>query len=197
MAGNESLTLNRPKYLSDQLWNKVLLNSIYHTSDKSGNINDIDEIHRGTSHYNSSTESRKMQLGNEYNDGIIEPLSNNDTHVPENEYDKYYNYGHTKLTYVGESGTDRRQNHKHRPNIEDSNIDTKIVAKFHHIGYNRYHTTIIRYIEWFVHIQRVMRLLMRNQLNWVNDPIVHKSNAINSNVTEYDSNSKFELSDFE
>jgi len=29
MAGNTSLSLNRPKYLSDQLWNKVLLNNLY------------------------------------------------------------------------------------------------------------------------------------------------------------------------
>ena len=76
-------------------------------------------------------------------------------------------------------------------------LNAAAVSVWHNCGYVRYQTIIVRYIEWFVHLQRVMRLLMRDQLTWVNDPIVHKSNALSNEITEYDSNNKFEMSDFE
>ena len=64
-------------------------------------------------------------------------------------------------------------------------------------GYTRYQTKIVRYIEWFIHLQRVMRLLMRDQLQWVNDPIVHQSNALAEEITEFKGNNTFEVKDFE
>ena len=89
-------------------------------------------------------------------------------------------FGPHSITYMGDG-----VNNKHTTDIIKAvDVDTNegIVNKWHLIGYNRYHTVTVRYIEWFIHIQRVMRLLMRDQLNWVNDPIVHKSNALNARL---------------
>jgi hypothetical protein len=45
MAGVTSLSLNRPKYLSDQLWNKVLLNNLY--NNKYGEVkNNLNQARR-------------------------------------------------------------------------------------------------------------------------------------------------------
>jgi len=177
MAGNESLTLNRPKYLSDQLWNKVLLNSMFNSDPNRSNPPNF--VH------NISNDQRTMLMGHPQIDTVKEPL---DLKGPADNM----RYGFDKITILGK--VDNRKN-KHKTNVKVIEVDEP--KKWQVEGYNRYHTTIVRYIEWFVHLQRVMRLLMRDQLSWVNDPIVHKSNVINEQVTEYDSNRKFELSDFE
>ena len=180
MAGNESLTLNRPKYLSDQLWNKVLLNSMFNKGPSGSTLNDTVQ--------NISNDQRTMLRGHSYDNKTgNEPL---DTAGPVGEM----SYGYNEITILRDV-TNRKN--KHETNV-DVIISNQIKAReWQAEGYNRYHTTIVRYVEWFVHLQRVMRLLMRDQLSWVNDPIVHKSNVINEQVTEYDSNRKFELSDFE
>ena len=42
-----------------------------------------------------------------------------------------------------------------------------------------------------------MRHLMRKELTWVNDPIVHRSNALHEQVTDYDGNRGYENEDYE
>jgi hypothetical protein len=191
MAGNESLTLNRPKYLSGQLWNKVLLNSIFKGSDDEGGFADVKILQ------NVSNDARTMRLGHavintDDADGADnEPISNGGKHK------LGYNYAGGPLTYLGDTIDTSSKHHKYKTNVVNSKLSEDKSIKLQHIGYDRYQTTIIRYVEWFVHIQRVMRLLMRDQLSWVNDPIVHKSNVINEHVTEFESGSRFELSDFE
>lgn len=64
-------------------------------------------------------------------------------------------------------------------------------------GYIRYNSKLIRWVEWFAQIQRVMRLLMRNQLEWVRDPVVQSSDALAEEVTEYRNNNIFQLADYE
>ena len=78
-----------------------------------------------------------------------------------------------------------------------STTSTVKTIKWNKEGYTRYQTKIVRYIEWFIHLQRVMRLLMRDQLQWVNDPIVHQSNALAEEITEFKGNNTFEVKDFE
>ena len=192
MAGNDSLSLNRPKYLSDQLWNKVLLNSLYSNSATPSvqlgvgvpGMNNVDLRVPG------SSLSRTMQLGHTKSNGVgNEPIDN-----PANQINRTLNFGYDRITYVSNVGNPN----KHSLNVIPVTINgPATVLTWHTCGYNRYQTIIVRYIEWFVHLQRVMRLLMRDQLTWVNDPIVHKSNALSNEITEYDSNNKFEMSDFE
>ncbi len=65
-------------------------------------------------------------------------------------------------------------------------------------GYLRYNTRFIRWTEWFVQLQRVTRILMRAQLEWLQDPVVMKHEALSEKVTDYGSNNQgFNLDDFE
>ena len=152
-------------------------------------------INSSAPHNNLGSQTNNVSLTMSYNtprgfiDSIIDPYFPDKRHF-NNEIINFQ----SELTYqvANQSG-----GHKHELNVKKVNIDSKEAAKWTQMGYSRYNTVIVRYIEWFVHLQRVMRLLMRDQLSWVNDPIVHKSNAINQATTEFYSNDKFEISDFE
>ena len=171
MAG-KGLNLNKPKYLSDQLWNKVLLNSLYGDVPFPKTQDWID---------NNSIANPKL-VKNQGNDSLTK-LFGWATHIKPAE-----------IAYQQNTTSD-----KHRLSIK--------VVEFTGLPYDanywmeagrrRYDTVLVRYIEWFVRCQRVMRLLMREQLEWVNDPIMHNSNAISESITDYDGNKKFEITDFE
>ena len=64
------------------------------------------------------------------------------------------------------------------------------------IGYNRYNTYIVRSIEWFVHLQRVMRLLMNEYLEWIDGSVVNKSAVAATGITEYKNDNMFDPNDF-
>jgi hypothetical protein len=194
MAGNDSLSLNRPKYLSDQLWNKVLLNSLYSDELRQTQLSVLPARATINVGPQGSNTSRTMQIGHmsshappfgELIDGnAIGPFR--------------LNYGFNGMTYVKKVGAD---GDKHNLEVIPVAIAApggrNRIEAWNQNGYARYQTILVRYIEWFVHLQRVMRLLMRDQLTWVNDPIVHKSNALSNEITEYENNNKFEISDFE
>jgi hypothetical protein len=165
MAG-KGLNLNKPKYLSDQLWNKVLLKSLYSKESRAGTgrvnrLNDTgyDSLHKTT--------------------GWMEPIQ---------DINNVITYQNPK------SSVD--DDHRHKLDLVKLSLGNN-AQKWHDASKERYDTILVRYIEWFVHCQRIMRLLMREQLDWVSDPIAHKSNAISKEITEYDSNKKFDLHDFE
>lgn len=207
-GGSDSLSLNRPKYLSDQLWNKVLLNSLYSDITYARGINN----NPTSSNYNTRpfNASRTLQ-SNEMTNFLLdnEPLVNN---APKN---MFMNFGFDKLTYLNKTSPGLNTTDSHKllvtpvaniaPNIA-YNRDIPLAAAapnhrhletWHTVGYHRYQTTLIRYIEFFVHIQRVMRHLMRKELSWVDDPIVHRSNALHEQVTDYSGNRGYENEDFE
>jgi hypothetical protein len=88
--------------------------------------------------------------------------------------------------------------HKHdKSNLDNTNVPYDDVKIWTEKGRHRYDTILVRNIEWFVQCHRVMRMFMRQQLDWVSDPIAHKSDAISKKITEYDSNEKFSLTDFD
>jgi hypothetical protein len=194
MAGNDSLSLNRPKYLSDQLWNKVLLNSLYSNAGVTGldAVPNIDRINVGNK---GSNTSRTMQIGHMTRSAALaEPLD------AVGAITEPVNFGFEQITYISNNAAAPMNKHDFTPvsvGFAAGAAGVAAMSVWHNCGYARYQTIIVRYIEWFVHLQRVMRLLMRDQLTWVNDPIVHKSNALSNEITEYESNNKFEMSDFE
>ena len=189
MAGNDGLTLNTPRYLSDQLWNKVLLNSLNSIDQAPGRdvlTNYSGHIHNWKNNNNSSlTMSYGTPQGRVPNSNPLVGTQFAQTDM--------LNF-HRQLTYQIDNP---RNSNKHALTLNTVNITYNEEALWTQTGYFRYQTKAVRYIEWFVHLQRVMRLLMRDQLTWVNDPIVHKNNAISKNVTEFYSNDKFSISDFE
>ena len=155
------------------MWNKVLLNTLY--AENPDNTDNTDDI--------SKPDRNRINQGH---DALTKLIGWQINGKPKN------------ITYQ----TNTPMTNRHQLNLIDvpfstpkagiDTADTWVTA-----GRKRYDTILVRYIEWFVHCQRAMRLLMREQLDWVNDPIAHKSNAISKEITEYDSNKKFEMSDFE
>jgi hypothetical protein len=173
MAGRDGLTLNKPKYLSDQLWNKVLLNSMYND----GTTSPINAIFVNNTNHAAMHKNVLIDVDNRNftNADLLNTVN--------------------KITYL----VPRKpaSGNRHELRVKPVILPAGVPAQWTQTGYQRYNTILVRYIEWFVHLQRVMRLLMRNQLEWVNDPIVHKSNAISEQVTEYDSNKSFDIDDFQ
>jgi hypothetical protein len=149
MTGATSM-LGRPKYLSDQLWNKVLLNTLYTGA-------------------NVDQELKHIMVGlvvpvvdEPFTRGITlvrQPVSSNPLH------------------YVNSDGAIVRA---------DVAITTAI-ATVPYEGYLRYNSKLVGFIEWFAHLQRILRMLMRKQLEWVSDPVVHDNDAIAEEVTEFKS----------
>ncbi|MGL5935429.1 MAG: hypothetical protein ACRCZI_07375 [Cetobacterium sp.] len=133
MTGTFPSNMSRPKYLNDQLWNKVLLQNTWNT------VNDIDNPQAFAA---AAATNATYLKGSE--------LKNTGVTIPRAE------------------------------------------------GYYRYHTKLVRWVEWFAQLQRVTRMLMRSQLEWVNDPVVRKHEAIAPEVTEFKTKiSSFNLDDFE
>ena len=161
MAGNTSLSLNKPKYLSDQLWNKVLLNSLYLSRYNSLPLDNLNEARRVSTALNVRSTTF--------------PISNGDI-----DEDKHNLKG---LSFI-------------RNNKVES-IEFLATEDLRNIGYDRYNTNLVRWLEMFVQSQRIVRLFMRNQLEWVQDPVVHGTVSISEDVTEYKNNNVFKLEDFE
>ena len=195
MAGNTSLNLNKPKYLSDQLWNKVLLQSLYTPEDSA-----IQKNWTQGNYDLQSNDARLMGLDKNrmYKKSLqeFEDLGF-DTHPTIESAARFLTSATIdKHTYIiKDKGAPP---HQMGFTVKDAYTASPIkIVAWNKEGYTRYQTKIVRYIEWFIHLQRVMRLLMRDQLQWVNDPIVHQSNALAEEITEFKGNNTFEVKDFE
>jgi hypothetical protein len=206
MTGATSLSLNRPKYLSDQLWNKVLLNSSFSNRLPRHLDNRID------TNLNENRQNAFLQRVN--NGGPI-----NGINVPQDGAQNNLVYAQEPLITLGFTDTMFTDGNMTNigPSVGDNNMLTRMIidpatqrgtvtdsaitapnaSRLNFQGYLRYQTKMVRYLEWFVQVQRVMRLLMRSELEWINDPIVHGHNSINEHVTEYEKNNKYAIEDFE
>jgi hypothetical protein len=158
LTGTASEPHTRPKYLSDQLWNKVLLNSIY--PNQAALANPIPFAIAGVNVVAAQ-----------------EPLIHGINLPQQNML--------SALTYV--SGNEVRT-----PAPAPANLDSLGTE-----GYLRYNSKLVRYTEWFIQLQRIIRLLMRKQLEWVQDPVVQGNDAISEEVTEYKGTNTFQITDYE
>jgi len=209
MSGHDGLGLGTPKYLSGQLWNKVLLNTLY-TNDLRHHKPDPGAT-TGKIHENVSKPYKTLNMGYDAltrGVGWVQKQSTNNTQP--------LTIG-MSITYPGKPKKSARSVHLNLDGLIDDELydaamDTADSAASQaevreyiqesaryitEVGYNRYNTHLVRNIEWFIQLQRIMRFVMRKQLSWVNDPIVHGSNALAPDVTEYDNNRGFRLADFE
>jgi hypothetical protein len=162
MIGADGISSGRPKYLSDQLWNKVLLNTIYKHADTLVNLDKV--IHKNT---------KNTLLGQINNEEVGKPS--------------------TKLLYLENKDVNKKgYSEPKNAGIDAATNATELIKA----GYERYNTYLIRSIEWFVHLQRCMRTLMKDHLEWVDDAVVTKSNSVASSITEYKNDNVFDPDDF-
>jgi hypothetical protein len=188
MAGNTSLSLNKPKYLSDQLWNKSLLQSLY--------LPESFKKDTWTSPVTKDFQKPESRLmGNNLNRNYTMPDDMEEIGYIEFMKKPIY----TSIT--GENGSGNQATHTYMDKskqVKDAYAaNDTTVSTWNKEGFIRYQKIIVRYIEWFIHLQRVMRLLMRDQLQWVDDPIVHRSDALAEEITEFNGNNVFDFKDFE
>ena len=192
MAGDTSLSLNRPKYLSDQLWNKVLLNILYYNpnfGDPSG-LNESRRIANKSMSFKSNVIKLVSLYAGDIQNDSKEPLINGILIL--NWKDVNINPVVAVLSYIGSDGTE-----KHVYNAP-LGADYPITHRLGLEGYLRYNTRLVRWIEWPAQIQRIVRILMRQQLEWIQDPIVYEHNALAEGVTEFSSDNRgYILADFE
>jgi hypothetical protein len=64
-------------------------------------------------------------------------------------------------------------------------------------GYLRYNSKLVRWTEWFVHLQRIMRLLMRKELAWTGNVVTTNLDAIAEETSTYENNNVYKIEDFE
>jgi hypothetical protein len=116
--------------------------------------------------------------------------------APQQRHNTHVLMGQNRVEHDTELGY-WKQNDASRSNYEVKQVDLAATSGAIAMGNARYNTKAVRYIEWFVHLQRIMRMLMRNHLMTMDDPILHKSDALIDDVTEYENNNQFNLRDFE
>jgi len=96
----------------------------------------------------------------------------------------------TNLSYLESNGTYKE--------VYNRNVDAKDLQRLGYEGYLRYNTRLVRWIEWICNVQRVVRILMRQNLEWVQDPVVNEHDVLAEGTTEFGSdNIGYTLQDFE
>jgi hypothetical protein len=78
----------------------------------------------------------------------------------------------------GPSGTDRESPQRTRHDVSL-------------IGRMRFDTTFMRNLFFLVQLQRVMRMLMRDEINYLESPVVSSSQVVNRQITEYVGNEMY------
>jgi hypothetical protein len=156
MNGTAELSLGKPKYLSDQLWNKVLLNQFYNLGDNLIGPKPIESAYGNFNHLFRGDILRSPYI-----------ITNTDLMIG--------NLGLVRtITYVDS-----------KPEVRNVNLATETPESLVYKGYLRYNSKLVRWIEWSVQIQRIIRMIMRQQLDWVSDPVVQGNEAISREITEY------------
>ena len=60
------------------------------------------------------------------------------------------------------------------------------------IGEDRFQTTFMRNMLFLVNLQRVTRMIMRNEVSYLESPVVNSSSVINKQITEYEGNEQYD-----
>jgi len=80
--------------------------------------------------------------------------------------------------------------------VKLNNIDIKKSQKLYKEGAKRFNTKLVRNLTWMVQIQRVMRSLMIEHLNFLSTPVVSGIKITNDVITEYNANDRYDNGDF-
>lgn len=152
-TGDTSVIMGRPKYISDQLWNKALLNQLYILPKDQYNYPDESGPRVSTS------QARSL---------------NDENNSP---------YDINQMQYI-KSSTEL--------NIKDSNQRQKLLE----LGRMRYDTKLVRNLEWFVHLQRFMRQILREKMKLLDSPVSEGHDALSRQITEFKSNQVYNRQEF-
>ena len=207
MTGDSSLGLGRPKYLSDQVYNKVLFRDIYrfrgdHTAhrrpDESGPAASSAQ-HRFTRNGPHAPGGPHSNLNRSYTG----------TEVPDHlQYLKKENVDSgeswqefRRQTWENDGDRTRNPNRQRRPKIEPVTVALSPAsvqkARFN-IGKLRFDSMMVRNLMFLVNIQRLCRTMMRDELTHIESAVItgdtpsRSMDYISSSMTDYNRNENVE-----
>ena len=164
---------DRPKYLSDQIWNKVALQEIHpighwENPDASGPF---------------VAWHRQLPI-HETGDGVV---PSNEKHWNEVEDDRSLSYYKNNDTLWAGRGA----------KTELVRVPVKSKDKLQLLGVQRYDTKLVRNIVWLTQLQRIVRWYLRQALHNRSHPLVYNVDVSNEDNTEYYNNQTYDINEFE
>lgn len=182
ISGDTRIDLGIPKYISDQLWNKVLLNTTHYLSPQDiNNTSHNDEA--GARAENAIRRARMNDDANRVNfsaDGTFDAATVLRYIRPSDDTDVF------NISYPDAKNRKRvKPKGFHLGDRAAGELQIDILKQMLEKGRERYDTALIRNLEWFANLQRVMRLIIRDHMRWVATPVVSGLAVANRNITEY------------
>jgi hypothetical protein len=167
--GDNSLGLGTPKFLSDQLFNKVLFNSVYP---------------RGTAAFDE-------EGGPIYSLGrLLDASDRNTSHLGDSNVIREYN-----PNAVNTKGAAMTMTFPYRDNRDKKNTfkiaTIRVSGKLHELlvenGYDRFNTNVVRNMFFITNLYRVLRWKLNQELVQNRSMIISSNNLVNPSITEYGS----------
>jgi hypothetical protein len=198
------MKLGRPRYLSDQLWHKVLITSSA-------------ELVYGQQMFNNMASTRKRQWPSmEGGPAAYEAVRSQVQHgypIMNRTYNSYQRRLRNDLNDaalmhrkpdapVATNGLkywDKKENTWRVAETRDgsqNNMASIHVLYCGELGRMRFNTKLVRNLVWFVQLQRIMRVVLTNHLSWINTPVVRGFKIADSKVTEFNANEQYTEDDF-
>jgi hypothetical protein len=160
---------HKPKYNSDQLWNKVLLQD----SLPGDHAFLVGQTAAQGFRYPAVQSHAKVKVG----------------HVTIGAVNKKLSYMPSKSAY-GDQSLDA----KSIKTVDVGNAQTKnALAK---LGLVRHDTRLVRTLAWTTSLQKMIRVLMREQLHWIDTPVVQGIDALDPRITDYGDLDAFNSQEF-
>ena len=156
-SGNDGLRLGRPKYLSDQLFNKSLLGLFSTNLPKFNKDKYLKLLESGPSGYNASTLINQDEYLNR-KFLLAKPIESK-------------TYGFNKYL------------------LSKNNFSEDI-------SFNRFNTKIVRHLVWLVNLQRIMRVMLIQHLDFISTPVINNIQIANPKVTEYEGTEEYDNDDY-
>jgi hypothetical protein len=180
VTGDSGLGLERPKFISDQIWNKVLFADQYTMGHdpRGSKLGRPDEAGPRS----DNAQRRYVQE----NSGNIVPATNVNASYT-NVSGPYASADMQYATYNDET---------HEEEIKQIKIGSTEHDDLLKYGKLRFDTKFVRDHIFIIQLQRLMRLVMRNEIDELGSPIGHDLSILNRQITEYISNEKFDGSIF-
>jgi hypothetical protein len=168
VTGDSGMDLGRPRFLGDQLWNKVLLGSLY-GRDRTNVPPGVGEV---PDELGPIGDSGRLRDGKVADNSLTRPIA------PWMNFRGPNNL--SQLQYL-----DKKD---HRSIIKQVDVikQTKIS------GLHRRDLKIVRDLFFLVQMQRVMRMIARDEISYIEHPVVNEHKVLNRKITEYVGNELFD-----
>jgi hypothetical protein len=99
----------------------------------------------------------------------------------------------TGLKFWGKAGD---KNTWRVANQNAANMSAQSTIYCAELGLVRFNTKLVRNLTWLVQLQRIMRVVMTDHLDWIDSPVIKGLKITNPVTTEYNANDQFTQDDF-